>query len=47
MIIQSKLFPIVLIIINTIASIVWYCYGDVRKGTYFAAAAILNICVTF
>lgn len=44
---NPKIFPTVLMILDLLASIVWYCNGDWRKGTYWICAGILTYCVTF
>lgn len=35
-----------MIILSAFAALVYYCHGDLRRGTYWAAAAVLNITVT-
>ena len=44
---SKKFFPIILIILNFCAAIVCGFKGDFKMATYWAAAAVLNICVTF
>jgi len=41
------LFPIVMIILDVGAGIVYLCNGDVKKAIYWFAAAVLNAAVTF
>jgi len=41
------IFPLILIIIDVLAAIPYFIHGDYKKGIYWIAAAILNICVTF
>jgi hypothetical protein len=41
-----KIFPYVLIVLNMGAAIVYYLHGDYRRGTYWLAATVLNICIT-
>lgn len=41
------IFPPILIVIDVCASIPYFIHGDYKKGIYWIAAAILNICVTF
>lgn len=43
---MKQTFPYTLIILSLGASLVYYCHGDIRRGTYWLAAAILNITVT-
>jgi phage major head subunit gpT-like protein len=43
----EKIAPSVMIILSVIASICYGCCGDYRRCTYWAAAAVLNISVTF
>jgi len=43
----DKIFPIIIITISFGAGIVYAVYGDVRHATYWFAAAILNVAVTF
>ena len=43
----AKIFPIILIALDTGASIVYFCAGDIRRGVYWLAAAILTVTVTF
>lgn len=44
---KQKLFPILLIVLQIGAAIVSVKQGDIRKGIYWFAAAVLNISVTF
>lgn len=41
------LFPILLIVLDLGAALVYGVSGDVRKVIYWIAAAVLNITVTF
>ena len=43
---MDKLFPIILIILDFGASIVYASYLNWRMAIYWLAAAILTICVT-
>lgn len=43
----TKIFPIILIILQTGAGMIYGISGDNRKMVYWIAAAILNISVTF
>lgn len=43
----DKLFPIILILLDTAAGIVCGATGDIRKCIYWIAAAVLNVTVTF
>ncbi len=43
---MTKLFPILLITLDILSSLVYAVYGDWRKCIYWLAAAILSICVT-
>ena len=43
----TKIFPLILIILDFGAGIVYVCGGDIKKCIYWIAAAVLNICVTF
>lgn len=47
MIIPIKLFPIILIILDILAALVYFYNGDVRKGIYWLSAATLTTTVTF
>ncbi len=44
---NGKIFPTLLIILQTAASAVCFAHGDVRKGIYWIAAAVVNGAVTF
>jgi hypothetical protein len=41
------LFPIILIVLDLLASVVYFIKTDPRLGIYWIAAAVLTICVTF
>jgi uncharacterized membrane protein len=43
----DKAFPLALIVLSVGAGVTYFCTGDIRRGIYWVAAAILNICVTF
>lgn len=47
MIRPEHIFPIILIILDIAAAIGYLVHKDYKKAIYWAAAAILNICVTF
>lgn len=42
----TRILPLAMIVLSALASIICYCHGDLRRGTYWAAAAVLNITVT-
>jgi len=42
----EKFFPIILIVLDACAAIVYLCYGDIRRAIYWTAAGVLTICVT-
>ena len=44
---NPKLFPTILIILDALASIVYFCHGDLKKGVYWASAMLLTITVTY
>ena len=44
---KEKIFPLTLIILDACASVPYFAAGDFKKGIYWIAAAVLNICVTF
>ncbi len=41
------IFPLALILLDVGAAIVCFANGDAKKGIYWLAAAVLNVCVTF
>ena len=43
----EQVFPLILIIIDLIAAIVYFYHKDIKKGVYWVAAAILSYTVTF
>ena len=43
---MKQLFPIILIVLDLAASIVYWCYSDWRHGIYWIAAAVLTLMVT-
>ena len=44
---KEWIFPIVLIVIDVLAALVYGFEGDARKVIYWIAAAVLNAAVTF
>ena len=44
---MKNLFPVILIILDFGASVVYFANGDIRRGVYWIAAACLTCCVTF
>lgn len=42
----ARVFPFTLIVLDVLAAIVYFILGDVRRGIYWIAAAILTITVT-
>ena len=42
-----RIFPIILIILDFLAGVVYLSYGDLRHFFYWIFAAVLTICVTF
>lgn len=45
--INPKLFPTIMILISLAAATVYMCQGDIRRTTYWAAAAVLTASVTY
>ena len=43
---MTKLFPIILIVLDFLAAIVYLWHGDVKHGVYWLSAMSLTICVT-
>jgi hypothetical protein len=43
----EHLFPILLIIFDLCAAVVYFAHKDIKKGIYWLAAATLSITVTF
>lgn len=43
----AKIFPLILIVLDVGAGVVYACGGDIRKAVYWIAAAVLNVAVTF
>lgn len=41
------IFPAILILLDVGAAIMCFVNGDAKKGIYWLAAAVLNVCVTF
>ena len=44
---KQYIFPAALIVLQLCAAAVYGVQGDIRKTVYWAAAAVLNIVVTF
>ena len=44
---MTKVFPIKLMALNICASIVYFYNGDIKRGVYWIAAAVLTYTVTF
>jgi len=44
---NEKVFPTILIVLDIGASVVYLTKGDLRKVTYWIAAAVLTFVVTF
>ena len=44
---SQYIFPVILILLDIGAGIVYGCQGDWKKLVYWLAAAVLNITVTF
>lgn len=44
---KTKIFPLLLIMLDIGAAVVYGFQNDVRKVIYWLAAAVLNIAVTF
>jgi hypothetical protein len=42
----AKIFPYTLIVLDLAASTVYFYSGDIRRGVYWFAAAVLTACVT-
>lgn len=47
MIDKTKIFPVLMIVCYICASFICFTHGDVRRGTYWLAAAVLNVTITF
>jgi len=45
--INPKIFPMLLILLDLGASVVYFSHSDYRRAVYWAAAAILTFSVTF
>lgn len=43
----SKAFPITLIVLDVLASLVYLYFSDYRRAVYWLAAAVLTASVTF
>ena len=46
-IMDPKFFPSVIMLESILASCVWFTAGDMRKGAYWLAGAIITASVTF
>jgi hypothetical protein len=44
---KTQIFPLVLIILDLGAGIVYFCNGDIKRGIYWIAALVLTWAVTF
>ncbi len=44
---MQKIFPIILIVFDILASVFYMVDGDIRRAIYWVAAAVLTACVTF
>lgn len=44
---KEYIFPLILIVIDVLAAVVYGFNGDWRKVVYWIAAAVLNAAVTF
>lgn len=44
---KTKIFPVILILLNLGAAIMSGTAGDFKKMVYWVAAAVLNVTVTF
>lgn len=45
--IPARFFPTILIALDALAGAVYFGKGDIRRGIYWLAAAVLTSCVTF
>jgi hypothetical protein len=45
--IDSRIFPTILLILDLIAAIVYFSNGDIKKGVYWISAAVLTFTVTY
>jgi len=44
---KQQIFPTILIALDILASIPYFANGDIKKGIYWIAAAVLTATVTF
>jgi len=44
---NEKIFPTIMIILQCLAAICYFCKTDLRHGIYWIAAAILTTVVTY
>lgn len=47
MIKKEQIFPIILIILQLVASVPYFINGNIKTDVYWVTVGILNICVTF
>ena len=47
MLINPRLFPTVLIVLDVLAAVVFATHGDMRKIVYWLSAAVLTAAVTY
>jgi hypothetical protein len=45
--IDPRIFPTLLIVLDVCAAAVWFSHGDFRKVIYWTAAAVLTAAVTY
>ena len=44
---SKYIFPCLLIVLDVGAAATYFFNGDAKSAVYWAAAAVLNVCVTF
>lgn len=44
---NPKVFPTIMIVLMLGAAVVYLMHGDIRKGVYWIAGAVINISVTY
>ena len=44
---KEYIFPLILIVLDALAALVYLSNKDYKMSVYWLAAAVLNICVTF
>lgn len=42
-----RLLPCIMIALQAVSGLVYFAHGDWRQGTYWLAAAVLTVAVTF